>query len=111
MPLIVTLVAPTGDLGVEDCRSLREALRSAADEPGLLVVDLFNVTSIGDAVVQVLVGATARCAANGGRLVVANAGAQPWSALTRVHVAGAIRAHRRATPPLAELLELLLPER
>jgi anti-anti-sigma factor len=105
----VAVVAPAGDLGVDDCAGLREALRAAAAGAGLLVVDLLDVPSMEAAVVEVLVGASARCADQGVVMVVANAAAQPWKALTSAHVAGVLRAHRRSAPPLSELLELMQP--
>jgi anti-anti-sigma factor len=105
----VTVVAPADDLTIEDCAALRAALRAAAEGPELLVVDLLDVPSIDAAVVEVLVGAAARCTAAGLRLVVANAGAQPWLALVRAHVPGVVRAHRRTAPPLSELAGLLAP--
>ena len=103
----VAVVAPSGDLAGEDWHRLEQALREAADGPELLVVDLLDVASVDAAVVGVLVRASARCASAGARLLVANAAAQPWLALTRAHVAGVVKAHRRTGPPLAELLELL----
>jgi hypothetical protein len=41
--------------------------------------------------------------------MVANAQDQPWLALTRARVVGVLRTHRRFTPPLAELLQVLAP--
>ena len=103
----VVVLAPRGTLAVGDCAELRDALRGATQEAGLLVVDLLDVPEIDDAAVEVLVGASARCMANGMRFVVANAGPQPWLALTRARVAGVLRLHQRGTEPLAELLQLL----
>ena len=103
----VRVIAPSGPQGEDQCSELRAALRAAADGAGLLVVDLLDVPTLDDAVVAVLVGATAHCATLGVRLVVANADAQPWVALTQAHVAGVVRAHRRMAPPLSELLELI----
>ena len=103
----VLVVAPHGDLTADDCPALRAALREATAEATLVVVDLLEVRTLDDAVVQVLVGASARCGAQGVQLVVANADAQPWTALTLARVAGVVRLHRRGTPPLAELLHLI----
>jgi anti-anti-sigma regulatory factor len=92
---------------VDDCAELREVLRSTIDGVTLLVVDLLAVPEIDDAVVEVLVGAAARCAAADLGFVVANAAGQPWRALTEARVAGVLRLHRRVAPPLSELLDLL----
>ena len=103
----VLVVAPHGDLTADDCVALRAALREATGEATLVVVDLLEVHALDDAVVQVLVGASARCRTAGIDLVVANADAQPWTALTLARLAGVVRSHRRGTPPLAELLHLV----
>ena len=106
----VAVVAPGAGLGADDCAPLRDALRcSASGGAGLVILDLLDVPTMDACVVDVLVDETVRCAASGVRLVIANAAAQPWLALTRAHVADVVRAHRRAQPPLAELLELLAP--
>ena len=106
----VAVVAPDASLGADHCAPLREALRAAASGgAGLVILDLLDVPTMDDCVVELLVDETVRCGASGVRVVIANAAAQPWLALTRAHVAGVVRAHRRAQPPLAELLELLTP--
>jgi anti-anti-sigma factor len=103
----VVVLAPHGDLTVADCRALREQLRGVATAVGLIVVDLRDVDEIDDAIVEVLVGAAARCDARGTRFVIANAGSQPWIALTRARLAGVLRLHRRGAEPLSELLQVL----
>ena len=103
----VVVLAPRGALRTEDTSALRQALRSAAEDVKLLVVDLLDVPEIDPAVVEVLVGAAARCAVQGVRFVVANADRQPWTELTRARVAGVLKLHRRGAEPLAELLQLL----
>ena len=103
----VLVVAPRGDLTVQDCAELRRALRSAGDGIDLLVVDLLDVEDLDDAVVDVLVGAAARCRATQTRFVVANAGSNPWIVLTRARLAGVLKLHRRGSTPLSELLQLL----
>lgn len=119
----VVVVAPRGDLSLGDCPALRDALRAALPSPPsssvaeslpdgqdgltLLVIDLLDVHVLDAAVVEVLVGASARCAAHGVRFVVANANEQPWQALTRARVAGVLRLHRRGAEPLADLLAVL----
>lgn len=103
----VNVVAPRGPLGAEDAASLRHALRGAMPDDGLLVVDLLDVEVLDDAAVEALVGASARCSEAGVRFVVANAGADAWLALTTARVAGVLRAHRRGTPPLSDLVQLL----
>jgi anti-anti-sigma factor len=103
----VVVVAPHGELAVADGPALREALRAATGGPALVVVDLLDVPSVDDAIVEVLVGASARCGVDGIRFVVANANDQPWIALTRARVAGVVRTHRRGAAPLADLLQLL----
>ena len=103
----VVVLAPQGDLSVSDAPALRQALATAASEAALLVIDLLDVPSLDEAVVEVMVGASARCAATGVRFVIANADAQPWTALTRARLAGVLRLHRRGAEPLAELLQLL----
>ena len=103
----VIVLAPRGALGIDDCAGLRNALRAATQEAGLVVVDLLDVPEMDDSAVEVLVGASARCMADGLRFVVANAGPQPWLALTRARVAGVLKLHRRGSEPLAELLQLL----
>ena len=103
----VVVVAPHGDLTAADGPTLRRLLREATAEATLLVVDLLEVHTLDDAVVQVLVGASAMCATSGVQLVVANADSQPWTELTRARVAGVLRLHRRGAAPLTELLHLL----
>lgn len=119
----VVVVAPRGQLTLDDCPSLRDALRAALPSPpstsvaemlpdgrqgaALLVVDLLDVEHLDACVVEVLVGASTRCAAHGVRFVVANANEQPWQALTRARVAGVLRLHRRGAEPLADLLAVL----
>jgi anti-anti-sigma factor len=102
----VVVVAPHGDLAVADVPSVREALRATTGRPALLVVDLIDVPTVDDAIVEVLVGASVRCAEQGIRFVVANANDQPWVALTRARVAGVVRTHRRGAAPLADVLQL-----
>jgi anti-anti-sigma factor len=103
----VVVVAPRGALTVVDCHALRTALRAATDEPMLLVVDMLDVPTLDEAVVEVLVGASARCQASGVKFVVANANDQPWAALTRARVAGVLRLHRRGAEPLSDIFALL----
>ena len=103
----VAVVAPHGDLGVDDCAALRLALRTATDSAELLVVDLLDATVTEEAPVEVLVGAGARCAARGVRFVVANACTPTWTVLTRARVNGVLRVHRRGTPPLSDLIQLI----
>jgi len=103
----VLVVAPRGDLAVGDCAELRQALRAPADGVDLLVVDLLDVDDLDEAVVEVLVGTAARCRAAGTRFIVANAGPDPWMALTKARLAGVLKLHRRGTTPLSELLQLL----
>lgn len=103
----VRVVAPRGPLGPQDATPLRHALRAAMPEKGLLVVDLLDVEVLDDAVVEVLVGASARCSEAGVKIVIANADADAWLSLTTARVAGVLRAHRRGTPPLADLVQLL----
>ena len=103
----VNVVAPRGPLGAEDATALRHSLRAAMLADGLLVVDLLEVEVLDDAAVEVLVGASARCTEAGVRLLIANADADAWLALTAARVAGVLRAHRRGTPPLADLVQLL----
>ena len=119
----VAVVAPRGDLSVGDLPALRDALRTALPSPPsssvaeqlpdgrqgltLLVIDLLDVHVLDEPVVEVLVGASARCQAHGVRFVVANANEQPWQALTRARVAGVLRLHRRGAEPLADLLAVL----
>ena len=103
----VVVLAPHGDQTVSDAPELRQAFAAASADSALLVVDLLDVPSLDDAVVEVMVGAAARCEAKGVRFVVANADAQPWTALTRARLAGVLRLHRRGAEPLAELLQLL----
>ena len=103
----VVVLAPHGDLSVVHCHALREALRAATEHAALLVIDLLDVPTVDDAVVEVLVGASARCRVRDIRFVVANADQQPWTVLTRARVAGVLRLHRRGAEPLAELLQVL----
>jgi anti-anti-sigma factor len=103
----VVVLAPHGDLDVTDCAALRTALREAAGGVRLIVLDLLDVSEMEAAVVEVLVGAAARCAASGVRFVVANADRQPWTVLTQARVSGVLRLHRRGAEPLSELLQLL----
>ena len=103
----VNVVAPRGPLGPQDATALRRSLRAAMPEGGLLVVDLLDVEVLDDVVVEVLVGASARCTEAGVRFVIANADADAWRALTTARVAGVLRAHRRGTPPLSDLVQLL----
>jgi anti-anti-sigma regulatory factor len=103
----VTVLAPQGDLGVDDCSPLRHALREAGSDARLVVVDLLDVTSLDPAVVEVLVGAATRSEALGVRFVVANADRQPWAALTKAKLVPALRLHRRGDRPLSDLLQLL----
>jgi anti-anti-sigma regulatory factor len=104
----VAVLAPIGPLGLDDCSALRAALREAAEDGARLVVlDLLDVTGLQPPVVEVLVGAAARCRALGARFVVANADRQPWTALTHARLAGVLRLHRRGAEPLADLLQLL----
>jgi anti-anti-sigma factor len=103
----VVVLAPHGDLTVADASGLRQAFAAATSDAALIVVDLLDVPSMDEAVVEVMVGAGARCEAKGVRFVVANADDQPWTALTRARVAGVLRLHRRGAEPLAELLQLL----
>ena len=103
----VLVVAPHGELGIEDCHELRCALRVCDDVVELLVVDLLDVGELDEAIVEVLVGSAARCQAAGARLIVANAGPGPWGSLTKARMAGVLKLHRRGTTPLSELLQLL----
>ena len=103
----VVVLAPNGPLGPDDAAPLRQALRDATPEAGLVVVDLLDAPSVDDAVVEVLVGGSVRCAQAGVRFVVANADSDAWVALTTARVAGVLRAHRRGTPPLSDLVQLL----
>jgi anti-anti-sigma regulatory factor len=103
----VLVVAPHGSLTVDDCASLRDALRVTTGELDLLVVDLLDVEEIDDAVVEVLVGAAARCRTAGVRFIVANADTDPWTSLTKARLAGVLKMHRRGSTPLSELLQLL----
>jgi anti-anti-sigma regulatory factor len=103
----VVVLAPHGDLSVSDAAGLRQAFAAATSDAALVVVDLLDVPSLDDAIVEVMVGAGARCDAKGVRFVVANADEQPWIALTRARMAGVLRLHRRGGEPLAELLQLL----
>jgi anti-anti-sigma regulatory factor len=105
----VVVVAPHGALTGDQAPALRRALRGACGDRRLLVLDLIDVPAIDDAVIEVIVGAAARCAAAGTGLVAANAQDQPWLALTRARAAGVVRAHRRSARPLAELLQVLAP--
>ena len=103
----VVVLAPQGDLSVSDAPGLRQAFAAATAEAALVVVDLLDVATLDEAIVEVMVGASARCSAAGVRFVIANADAQPWTALTRARLAGVLRLHRRGAEPLAELLQLL----
>lgn len=103
----VVVLAPQGDLSLADAPSLREAFAAATADAALVVFDLLDVPSLDEAVVEVMVGASARCSAKGVRFVIANADAQPWKALTRARLAGVLRLHRRGAEPLSELLQLL----
>ena len=103
----VLVVAPRGELTFRDCAELRQVLRVPADGVDLLVVDLLDVDDVDEAVVEVLVGTAARCRAGGTRFIVANAGSDPWIALTKARLAGVLTLHRRGTTPLSELLQLL----
>ena len=103
----VTVLAPLGELGVDDCAALRRALREAGADARLVVVDLLDVTYVDAAVVEVLVGAATRSQARGVRFVVANADRQPWAALTEAKLVPALRLHRRGDRPLSDLLQLL----
>ena len=102
----VAVVAPEGHLTEHTCASLRAELREASAGVRLLVVDLLAVPTIDDAIVQVLVGAAARCDAAGASMLVANADRQPWTVLTRARLS-ALRLHRRKPQPLSDLLHLL----
>lgn len=103
----VVVLAPRGELGLEQGPPLRAALRGAADGARLVVLDLLDVSGVQPPVVEVLVGAAASCAARGVQFVVANADRQPWTALTQARLADVLRVHRRGAEPLAELLQLL----
>ncbi len=103
----VLVVAPCGDLTIKDAAALRAALRPPGPQVELLVLDLLDVEEVDDAVVEVLVGASARCRATGVSFIVANAGADPWTSLTKARMAGVLKMHRRGTTPLSELLQLL----
>jgi anti-anti-sigma regulatory factor len=100
-------VGPRGELTVDDAPALRTALRVPGDQLELLVVDLLEVESIDEAIVEVLVGASARSRVAGRQFIVANAGTEPWASLTKARMAGVLKLHRRGTTPLSELLQVL----
>jgi anti-anti-sigma regulatory factor len=105
----IAVIAPVGGLCGPQAPAVRALLRGAGGYQRLVVLDLINVPLIDDALVDVVVGGAARCAAAGTSFVVANAQDQPWEVLRRARLAGVVRVHRRSDQPPPELVQMLAP--